>query len=153
MLDPNHQELVENILLIALMAMACSRGWCPPCRDFTPILCDFYTDLVEENDPPAQLEIVFISSDKSLEDMIEYYHDMHGDWLALPWHDQFKHDLKKKYNITAVPKLVIVKENGEVITDKGRKQIRDQGLACFRSWLEVAEIFQNFKGACLGRIA
>lgn len=55
-------------------------------------------------------------------------------------------ELKKKYNITAVPKLVIVKENGQVITDKGRKQIRDQGLACFRNWLEVAEVFQNFKG-------
>lgn len=54
-------------------------------------------------------------------------------------------ELKKRYNITALPKLVIVKENGQVITDKGRKQIRDQGLACFRNWLEVAEIFQNFK--------
>lgn len=57
----------------------------------------------------------------------------------------FPSELKKRYNITALPKLVIVKENGQVITDKGRKQIRDQGLACFRSWLEVAEIFQNFK--------
>lgn len=55
-------------------------------------------------------------------------------------------ELKQRYKITAVPKLVIVKENGEVITDKGRKQIRDRGLACFRSWLEAAEIFQNFKG-------
>lgn len=55
-------------------------------------------------------------------------------------------ELKQRYNITAVPKLVIVKENGDVITDKGRKQIRDRGLSCFRSWLDAAEIFQNFKG-------
>lgn len=55
-------------------------------------------------------------------------------------------ELKQRYKITAVPKLVIVKENGEVITDKGRKQIRDRGLASFRSWLDAAEIFQNFKG-------
>ncbi|XP_009076742.1 PREDICTED: nucleoredoxin-like protein 2, partial [Acanthisitta chloris] len=53
-------------------------------------------------------------------------------------------DLKKKYNITAIPKLVIVKQTGEVITDKGRKQIRDKGLSCFRNWLESADIFQNF---------
>ena len=53
-------------------------------------------------------------------------------------------ELKQHYKITAVPKLVIVKENGQVITDKGRKQIRDKGLACFRTWLEAAEIFQNF---------
>ncbi|XP_035464604.1 nucleoredoxin-like protein 2 [Scophthalmus maximus] len=123
-----------------------SAGWCPPCRDFTPVLCDFYTELVEESDPPAQFEIVFVSSDKSSDDMVEYYHDVHGDWLALAWTDEYKHELKQRYKITAVPKLVIVKENGDVITDKGRKQIRDRGLACFRSWLDAAEIFQNFKG-------
>ncbi|KAM9306354.1 nucleoredoxin-like protein 2 [Pholidichthys leucotaenia] len=123
-----------------------SAGWCSPCRDFTPILCDFYTELVEERDPPAQFEIVFVSSDKSTDDFIEYYHDMHGDWLALPWTDEYKNVLKERYKITAVPRLVIVKENGDVITDKGRKQIRDQGLACFPSWLEAAEIFQNFRG-------
>lgn len=55
-------------------------------------------------------------------------------------------ELRQRYKITAVPKLVIVKENGEVITDKGRKQIREKGLVCFRTWLEAAEVFQNFKG-------
>ncbi|GAA6066486.1 nucleoredoxin-like protein 2 [Tachysurus ichikawai] len=135
----------EESLRNKVVGLYFSAGWCPPCRDFTPVLCDFYTELVEESDPPAQFEIVFISSDKSAEEMAQYYQDMHADWLALPWTDQYKHELKKRYNITALPKLVIVKENGQVITDKGRKQIRDQGLACFRNWLEVAEIFQNFK--------
>ncbi|KAG2466719.1 nucleoredoxin-like protein 2 [Erpetoichthys calabaricus] len=136
----------EDALRNKVVGLYFSAGWCPPCRDFTPILCDFYTELVEESDPPAQFEIVFISADKNPEDMVEYMHEMHGDWLALPWNDPFKNDLQKRYNITAFPKLVIVKENGEVITDKGRKQIREQGLACFRNWLEVAEIFQNFPG-------
>ncbi|KAF4082395.1 hypothetical protein AMELA_G00151080 [Ameiurus melas] len=135
----------EAALRNKVVGLYFSAGWCPPCRDFTPLLCDFYTELVEESEPPAQFEIVFISLDKSAEDMEEYYQDLHGDWLALPWTEQYKHELKKRYSITAVPKLVIVKENGQVITDKGRKQIRDQGLACFRNWLEVAEIFQNFK--------
>ncbi|XP_068609475.1 nucleoredoxin-like protein 2 [Brachionichthys hirsutus] len=123
-----------------------SAGWCPPCRDFTPVLCDFYTDLMEERETPAQFEIVFISSDKSSDDMVEYYHALHGDWLALPWADGYKHVLKERFTITAVPKLVIVKQNGDLITDKGRKQIRDRGLSCFQAWLDAAEIFQNFKG-------
>ncbi|CDQ81868.1 unnamed protein product [Oncorhynchus mykiss] len=195
----------EETLRNKVVGIYFSAGWCPPCRDFTPSLCDFYTELVEESEPPAQFEIVFISSDKSSDDMVEYYHDMHGDWLALPWTDQHKQtvvpnlfrllydqlnfalpgyplmcilpvglwshessqvprvdrpstprgprtpgweplfDLKNRYKITAVPKLVIVKENGYVITDKGRKQIRDQGLACFRSWLEVAKSSRTLK--------
>lgn len=44
----------------------------------------------------------------------------------------------------AVPRLVIMKPNGDVITDKGRKQIRERGLACFQNWVEAAAIFQNF---------
>ncbi|XP_043832127.1 LOW QUALITY PROTEIN: nucleoredoxin-like protein 2 [Dromiciops gliroides] len=121
-----------------------SAGWCSPCRDSLPLLCDFYTELVEETHPPAPFEIVFISSDRTPEEMVDYMHDMHGEWLALPFHDPFKHDLKKRYNITAIPKLVVVKQTGEVITDKGRKQIREQGLSCFQNWLEGADIFQNF---------
>lgn len=80
----------EEALRNKVVGLYFSAGWCPPCRDFTPILCDFYTELVEENDPPAQFEIVFISSDKTAEDMVEYMHDLHGDWLALPWSDPYR---------------------------------------------------------------
>ncbi|KAG8455348.1 hypothetical protein GDO86_001518 [Hymenochirus boettgeri] len=34
-------------------------------RDFTPILCDFYTELVEEADPPAQLKLFYFFRQKS----------------------------------------------------------------------------------------
>ncbi|MEQ2212955.1 hypothetical protein XENOCAPTIV_007307 [Xenoophorus captivus] len=80
----------EEVLRNKVVGIYFSAGWCPPCRDFTPVLCDFYTELVEESETSAQFEIVFISSDKSLDDMVEYYHDMHGDWLALPWSDDYK---------------------------------------------------------------
>ncbi|XP_067424741.1 nucleoredoxin-like protein 2 [Emydura macquarii macquarii] len=134
----------EEVLQNKIVGLYFSAGWCSPCRDFTPLLCDFYTELLEGAPAPAPFEIVFVSSDRSPEEMAEYMRDMHGDWLALPFHDPYKHDLKKKYNITAIPKLVIVKQTGEVITDKGRKQIRERGLTCFRNWLEGADVFQNF---------
>ncbi|KAJ6669652.1 hypothetical protein lerEdw1_000201 [Lerista edwardsae] len=134
----------EDVLQNKIVGLYFSAAWCSLCRDFTPILCDFYSELVEEAQSPAPFEIIFVSSDRSSEEMVEYMHDMHGHWLALPFHDPFKHELKKKYNITAIPKLVIVKQTGEVITDKGRKQIRERGLSCFRNWLEGADIFQNF---------
>ncbi|KAK2119177.1 Nucleoredoxin-like protein 2 [Saguinus oedipus] len=55
-------------------------------------------------------------------------------------------ELRKRYNVTATPKLVIVKQNGEVITNQGRKQIRERGLTCLQNWLEAADVFQNFSG-------
>ncbi|XP_069785102.1 nucleoredoxin-like protein 2 [Narcine bancroftii] len=134
----------EGALKNKVVGLYFSGGWCPPCCDFTPRLCQFYTELVEESVPAAQFEIVFVSSDKSQADMENYMAAMHGDWLALPWQNPYKTELKKKYCITAIPKLIIVKQDGDVITDKGCKQIRDYGLACFRDWIEVADVFQNF---------
>lgn len=80
----------EEALQNKIVGLYFSAGWGSPCRDFTPVLCDFYTELVEEADQPAQFEIVFISSDKSAAEMVDYMHEMHGDWLALPWHDPYK---------------------------------------------------------------
>ncbi|XP_061465863.1 nucleoredoxin-like protein 2 [Rhineura floridana] len=134
----------EQTLQNKIVGLYFSAAWCSLCQDFTPLLCDFYSELVEDAPSPAPFEIVFVSSDRNQEEMVDYMHNMHGSWLAVPFHDTFKHELKKRYNITAIPKLVIVKQTGEVITDKGRKQIRERGLNCFRNWLEGADIFQNF---------
>ncbi|XP_034956221.1 nucleoredoxin-like protein 2 [Zootoca vivipara] len=134
----------EQALQNKIVGLYFSAAWCSLCRDFTPILCDFYSELVEDAPSPAPFEIVFVSSDRSREEMVDYMQNTHGEWLAVPFHDTFKHELKKRYNITAIPKLVIVKQTGEVITDKGRKQIRERGLNCFRNWLEGADVFQNF---------
>uniref|UniRef100_A0A2D4K881 Thioredoxin domain-containing protein n=1 Tax=Micrurus paraensis TaxID=1970185 RepID=A0A2D4K881_9SAUR len=136
--DP--EQALEN----KIVGLYFSAAWCPLCRDFTPTLCDFYSELVDVVTHPAPFQIVFISSDRSREEMTSFMYKMHPGWLALPFHDPLKHELKKKYNITAIPKLVIVKQTGEVITDKGRKQIRERGLNCFQNWLEGADIFQNF---------
>lgn len=55
-------------------------------------------------------------------------------------------ELKKRYDITVIPKVVVIKQNGAVITNKGRKQIRERGLACFQNWVEADDVFQNFSG-------
>ena len=57
-----------------------SAHWCPPCRQFTPMLKDFYevTRLLMKvkNKYVCQeaegIEIVFVSSDRSAEDMTSY---------------------------------------------------------------------------------
>ena len=45
-----------------------SGHWCPPCRQFTPVLSDFYTKVATE----GKFEVVFVSSDRSMEDMFNY---------------------------------------------------------------------------------
>ncbi|XP_016057959.1 PREDICTED: nucleoredoxin-like protein 2, partial [Miniopterus natalensis] len=95
---------------------------------------------------PAPLAVVLVSADRSAQEMHDFLRQLPGAWLALPFHDPCRLELRTRYHITATPKLVILKPSGEVITYKGRKQIREQGLACFQNWVEAAEVFQNFSG-------
>merc|ERR1712079_409889 len=82
-----------------------SAHWCPPCRQFTPMLRDFY----EEVD---NVEIVFVSSDRSPEDMLSYMKESHGDWLATEHGSTLANDLKQKFGIQGIPTLVVVKPDG-----------------------------------------
>lgn len=59
-----------------------SAHWCPPCRQFTPILKDFYEGLKEE-----LFELIFVTSDRSKEQYLEYYNNFHGLWLRLEFND------------------------------------------------------------------
>ena len=44
------------------------------------------------------------------------------------------------FKITAIPKLIVVRDNGTIITEKGRKDIQDKGIICFRGWLQKANL-------------
>ena len=77
-----------------------SAHWCPPCRKFTPLLRDFYEEVNDEN---KQVEIVFVSADKTVEEHAKYFSDSHGDWLTVPFEaeelrDQLRSEFGKKLN-------------------------------------------------------
>ncbi|XP_035925972.1 nucleoredoxin-like protein 2 [Halichoerus grypus] len=136
----------EAALQNKVVALYFAAGRCASSRDFAPLLCRFYAELVAEARPPAPFEVVFVSADGSERDMLDFMRQLHGAWLALPFHDPLRHELRTRYHISVTPRLVVVKPSGEVITDKGRKQVRERGLACFQNWVEAANIFQNFSG-------
>merc|ERR1711872_120916 len=94
-----------------------SAHWCPPCRQFTPMLKDFYGEVSD------QLEIVFVSSDRSPEDMISYMKESHGDWCGVEHNSALANDLKQKYGVQGIPMLVVVKKDGTLVTKDGRSNV------------------------------
>ena len=115
-----------------VVAFYFSAHWCPPCRNFEPILKAVYDEYSEEcND----VEIVFVSSDRSLEDMTEYMKTSHGSWLALPYNSKLCASLKSRFNIQGISALIVCKRDCQVITKDGRGEIQRAGTEAMRQWL------------------
>ncbi len=80
--DKNGSKVDLDSLTGKTVGIYFSAHWCPPCRGFTPVLADFYT----QHQKDLNLEIVFVSSDRDENDFNNYYKDM--PWLCLKYEDR-----------------------------------------------------------------
>jgi len=99
-----------------------SAHWCPPCRQFTPMLGQWY----EKDLKGKGMEIVFISSDRDEESFNSYYKEQAG-WLSLPYAARdLKNKISKKFKVSGIPSFVILDgETGETITTDGREAVSE----------------------------
>merc|ERR1712116_47023 len=95
-----HFSLFQDLVLYYF-----SAHWCPPCRQFTPMLKDFYEEA-------EGIEIVFVSSDRSAEDMTSYMKESHGYWMAVEHNSAVANNLKQKYGVSGIPCLVVCTKDG-----------------------------------------
>lgn len=100
-----------------LIAIYFSAQWCPPCRGFTPSLCEFY-EKVKAIDAD-QLEIVFVSSDNEEEEFRKYFATM--PFAALPYADgTTKQKLGAIYGVRGIPSLYVMDPAGKVLDATAR---------------------------------
>jgi nucleoredoxin len=108
-----------------LVALYFSASWCPPCKTFSPVLADFYNACAKD----GKLEIVYISSDRTVPDFEGYYSKM--PWLSIPTEQgsaAIKSNLAESVGITGIPTLVVVDvKTGEFVTAKARDEVTKVG--------------------------
>ena len=107
-----------------------SAHWCPPCRGFTPVLAQAYNDIKTEH--PNALEIIFVSSDQDQASWQGYFKDM--PWKALAFGDSLKQALGSEFGVTGIPCLVILKNDGTLVTKEGRGHIQQHGVGAVEHW-------------------
>ncbi|XP_032230951.2 probable nucleoredoxin 1 [Nematostella vectensis] len=105
-----------------VIAVYFSAHWCPPCRQFTPILKDFYEELGGEE---GDLVIIFVSSDKDEATMKDYFNNHHGDYLAVPFRDKetLSTALIEAAAVRGIPCLAIFNEEGKCLHKDGRSDV------------------------------
>ena len=91
-----------------------SAHWCPPCRKFTPQLVAYYNQIAHDH---PEFEIIFVSADKSAEDMATYMRESGMPWLAIEYGKLANVPALQKYAGRGIPDLVIVDASGKVLAD------------------------------------
>jgi nucleoredoxin len=119
----------NNLSSVKIIGIYFSAHWCGPCRGFTPVLAGFYNK-VNENE--KVFEVVFVSSDSEEESYQNYLSEM--PWVALPLNNYEGDQLKNKFQVKGIPRLVILSPNGEKIEDNGRESVTVQGVQAFYKW-------------------
>lgn len=99
---------------IQYIAVYFSAHWCPPCRKISPVLVQYYNDILTA-EQKQKVEFVFYSWDHSASDMKGYMSEYNMKWPAVTYNSE----LLAHYNEgRGIPCLMILDaETGEVISD------------------------------------
>jgi len=117
LVDAKGNKVETSSLAGKVIGLYFSASWCGPCRMFTPEL----VKLRDRND--EKFEVVFVSSDRSAEDQQEYMKDYDMEWPAIPYDSPLREQLGAKYEVRGIPSLVIVDDQGNLITKDGRSEM------------------------------
>ena len=122
-----------------VLALYFSAHWCPPCRQFTPVLAQVYKQ-VKDAGMADKVEVIFVSRDRSQSEMQSYMRDSHGDWLALPHGAPEINTLASMFSVQGIPALIVVTSDGQVVTRDGRSDVMSLGVSALAQWNTAAPV-------------
>jgi Thioredoxin-like len=126
------QKVITNMQLHKCTTNGCMKDqeligiyfgakWKSECKRFNPILKKFYCNAVQQH---QNLEIIYISADRSLIEFKDCYATM--PYLAMPaGTTTLKNELTKAFKIIEMPALVILDDEGSVVTVQGVQKIME----------------------------
>ena len=98
-----------------LIGLYFSARWCGPCRKFTPELVEYYNRVTPAH---PELEIIFVSGDRSAPAMEAYMRDMQMPWPAVHFDKLATKEPLRAYAGAGIPCLVIIDAaTGQVVSD------------------------------------
>ena len=91
-----------------------------------------------------ELPIIFGSSDRNETAFQEYFGTM--PWHAFPLGDTRIEVLKRKYEVSGIPWLVILDKNGNLVANEADTDV-PKGVGAYRKWLSDAKATRSVSGA------
>jgi len=133
----------DTLCSSGLVGLYFSAHWCPPCHHFTPELARFYVEAKASSNKP--FEIVFVPKmhpfepEKDTQEEYEAYYET-MPWCTVPFASKDAADLKAKFGVKAIPCLVILNGDGQIVSKTGKDDV-EVGLdplgsvsLCLEAW-------------------
>ncbi len=114
---------LEQLRSFQVIGLYFSASWCPPCKAFTPLLAQSYRELAD-----MKFEIIFVSNDRDAASFQEYFGIM--PWIAVSFNDsdKLREDLRKTFQVTGIPTLVLYNTETGAFTNRGVELVRASKL-------------------------
>ena len=124
---------LEDVASNKVVLLYFSAHWCPPCRQFTPILAEWYRTAKEAG---KEVELIFVSSDRDSDGFKGYLE--HMPWPAIPFAKQAERSSAgAAFSVRGIPALIVVNSSGELITKDGRSELASDPDSCFDKWAKA----------------
>ncbi len=100
MLAATFPSLKSALSSSKVLGLYFASAWCPDCTPVTPVLKEIFESQssAEEN---TKFSVVYVSSDRSEQQMMDCYDKTHGKWGYVPFESDERNGLKKLFGVCA----------------------------------------------------
>jgi thiol-disulfide isomerase/thioredoxin len=85
--------------------------WCGPCKDEIP-----HFKTIEKKYKGKNIEFIKLSFDAKKDDWEKWINEKPSKGLSLHMEKHFKSDLAKAYGINAIPRFILIDQNGKIVS-------------------------------------
>lgn len=126
-----------------------SAHWCPPCKQFTPMLAKVHAlslgsirnEAQYTLTPPQRLHVIFVSGDKSEKEMKAYMAESHGRWSFVTFNSAGVQALNSYFGVKGIPSVHVCSPSGASVVADARAEV----MQCVATPSSVAALVQKWR--------
>jgi len=110
MLASAFPSLNSSLSSSKVLGLYFSSAWCPDCTPCTPALKQIFESQSAEQ---PKFSVVYVSSDRSEQQMMDCYTNSHGKWGYVPFESDERNELKRKFGACAGAEVMALNMAGQ----------------------------------------
>jgi len=130
------QQTVSDATVLEgkMVGLYFAARWCTSCKKFSPKMVKFRDSHAAEG-----FEVVMLSADFKPGEQFIYMKEFQMQWYTIPLNAPEATALFEKYEVKAIPKLVVYSPKGNLVTTEGYLDLTSVPDTSFADWKKKAQ--------------